>query len=567
MTKRVKNIIRIAVLFVLLLLPIFVALFTAVDLEYSLPKKIAYLMVVCLLLALPATFLKARVYFIVEGVLNFLFFPIDIASLYLNRQSCSTAFLQNIFHTDWHEAVELVASMWPIALAIVLLWVLYFLLAARVENTMLLPKKVRRIVYIGIPIAFLAGLIAMMIHLKRVHSERSVASTIVDAVGLVEMKLYKIYPYNLYLETVDIIRDTYRQRQFQKEVSSFSFGITNHKLQTTNCQSPTTNYTPPITIFVIGEALRYDHWSLHGYARETTPLLEQCSNIISFDSAFSQANLTGYSVPLMLTRATADNAELAFREKSVLEAFQEAGYKAGFITKQIPSMLVERIMQCSDKSYFNAKGIDVEGNYDEEMIPILNEFIRDSVQFAILHSLGCHFRYELRYPAEFARFQPTFGTAFSYSLITEENKEPLVNAYDNAILYTDYFLSSVIHYLDSLDCPAVMLFMADHGESFWDDERKLSLHGSYRISEYEYHVPLVVWYSDEYAAQQPKKVQAMKQNKTTPVSSDVVFYSLLDLAGINDIVDSTRSICSPDLQPQDSFYVHTGSGAVELMTP
>lgn len=556
MSKRVKNIIRIAILFVLLLLPIFVALFTAIDLEYSLLKKLAYLVVVCLLLALPATFLKARVYFIVEGVLNFLFFPIDIASLYLNRQSCSTAFLQNIFHTDLHEALELVASMWPFALVVVLLWVLYFVLAARVENKMLLPKKVRRAVYIGLPIACVAGIIAMMIHLKRIHPERSVCNMTLDAVGLVEMKLYKIYPYNLYLETYDIIHNTYRQRQFQKEVTNFQFGISTQK-----------GGDETIYVFVIGEASRYDHWSLHGYSRETTPLLAQCANIISFDSAFSQANLTGYSVPLILTRATADNAELAFQEKSIPEAFQEAGYKVGVITKQIPSMLVERIMQCSDKAYFNAKGIDVEGNYDEQMIPILADYIRDSIQFAVLHSLGCHFRYELRYPAEFARFQPTFGTAFSYSLISEENKELLVNAYDNAILYTDYFLGNLIHYLDSLDRPAVMLFMSDHGESFWDDERKLSLHGSYQISQYEYHVPLVVWYSDEYAAQQPQKVQAMKQNKTTPVSSDVVFYSLLDLAGIEDIVDSTRSICSPDLQPQDSFYVHTGSGAVELMTP
>ena len=551
MSKRVKNIIRIAILFVLLLLPIFVALFTAIDLEYSLLKKLAYLIVVCLLLALPATFLKARVYFIVEGVLNFLFFPIDIASLYLNRQSCSTAFLQNIFHTDWHEALELVASMWPFALVVVLLWVLYFVLAARVENKMLLPKKVRRAVYIGLPIACVAGIIAMMIHLKRIHPERSVGSMTLDAVGLVEMKLYKIYPYNLYLETYDIINNTYRQRQFQKEVTNFQFGISTQK-----------GGDETIYVFVIGEASRYDHWSLHGYNRETTPLLAQCANIVSFDSAFSQANLTGYSVPLILTRATADNAELAFQEKSIPEAFQEAGYKVGVITKQIPSMLVERIMQNCDKSYFNAKGIDVEGNYDEEMIPLLGDYIRDSIQFAVLHSLACHFRYEMRYPAEFARFQPTFGTAFSYSLISEENKELLVNAYDNAILYTDYFLGNLIHYLDSLDCPAVMLFMSDHGESFWDDERKLSLHGSYQISEYEYHVPLVVWYSDEYAAQQPQKVQAMKQNKTTPVSSDVVFYSLLDLAGIEDIVDSTRSICSPALQPQETFWVTTGSGEV-----
>ena len=555
MSARTKNIIRISVLFVLLLLPIFFALFTAIDLEYSWLKKLAYLVVVVLLLAVPATFLKARVYFIVEGVLNFLFFPIDIASLYLNKQSCSTAFLQNIYHTDWHEAVELVASMWPLALGVVALWVLYFVLAARVKNQYLLPKLVRKIVLIAIPVLGVLGCLFMALFLMRLHSERSFKSTIDDAAGLVWMKLYKIYPYNLYIETADIIRDTRRQRQLQQEVASFRFGI-----------QPQKGENETVYVFVIGEASRYDHWSLNGYSRETTPLLAQCTNLISFDSAFSQANLTGYSVPLILTRATADDAEIAFKEKSLPEAFQEAGYKVGYITKQIPSMLTERILTSCDKGYFYAKGIDVEGNYDEEMIPLLCDYIRDSVQFVVLHSLGCHFRYELRYSEQFARFQPTFGKAFSYSLVSEENKEQLVNAYDNAILYTDYFLSQLIHALDSLNRPAVVVFMSDHGESFWDDERKLSLHGSYQISEYEYHVPLLVWYSDEYAAAKSDKVAAMRQNKTTTVSSDVVFYSLLDLAGIEDIVDSTRSICSPALQPQDTIWVTTGSGAVEKMS-
>ena len=554
MTDKTRNIIRKTVLFGLLLLPIVCALYMAIDLEYSLLKKIAYLGVVVVLLALPALFLKARTYFIIEGVFNFLFFPIDIASLYLNGQSTSTAFLMNIFHTDWHEAVELVLSVWPFALCVVGLWVLYFVLACRVENRYLVKPLVRKITLVAVPVLCAVGLLTMSLFLMRLHSERTFKSTLDDATGLVLMKFYKIYPYNLYLETADIIRDARNQRQLQKQVASFRFGIT-----------PAQHNDEAVYIFVIGEAARYDHLSINGYGRETTPLLAQYTNLISFDSAFSQANLTGYSVPLILTRATADNSELAYREKSLPEAFQEAGYKTGFISKQIPSRLTERIMNACDASYLYYKGIDVEGNYDIDMVSKLKEYIADSLQCVILHSLGCHFRYELRYPAEFSRFQPTFGKAFSYSLISEENKEQLVNAYDNAILYTDYFLSELIHYLDSLNRPAVMLYMADHGESFWDDERKLSLHGSYQVSEYEYHVPLLVWYSDEYAAAHPDKTQVMRSNRFTPVTSDVVFYSLLDMADIEEVVDSTRSICSPALMVYDSVYVLTGSGDKELI--
>ena len=394
----------------------------------------------------------------------------------------------------------------------------------------------------------------MSVFIKQIHKERSLGNTLYDAVGLVWMKLYKIYPYNIYIETADIIRLTHRQHLLQKEVIDFNFGINSQKIEDS-----------AIYVLVLGETARYDHFGINGYARNTSPLLAEQSNFISYDSAFSQANLTSFSIPLILTRATANNPDLAYKEKSLPEAFQEAGYHAAFISKQIPSELTDRIMHACDYSFFYAKGIDVVNNYDEDMISKMAEWDNDSLQLYVLHSLGNHFRYELRYPQNFAAFQPTFGTTFSYSLIKEENKEKLINAYDNAILYTDYFLSELIRYMDSLDRPAVMMYMSDHGESFWDDERKLSLHGSYEISEYEYHVPFFVWYSDEYMELYPEKVQAIQQNKTTPVSSNVVFYSLLDLAGIDDIVDYTQSICSPSLVPVDTIWVFTGSGAVEAM--
>ena len=554
MSYRAKQILCIAILFVLLLSPIIYAFFTAIDLEYSWFKRIAYLAIVILLLLLPATFLKARTYFIIEGIFNYFFFPIEIASLYLNHQSASTAFLENILHTDIHESLELLLSMWPLCLVVVALWVIYFVITSLTENQYLLRPVWRHIVLIGIPVTVVAGVFAMIFFLMQVHNERSARDTISDAVGLVWMKLYKIYPYNLYVESWDIICAVQRQQRLQKLVKDFSFDINPHP-----------NNTPALYVLVIGETARFDNFGINGYKRNTTPNLSCETNLISYDSAFSQANLTSFSVPLILTRATAANSEIAYCEKSLPEAFQEACYRASFITKQMPSGLIQRIMSACDDSYFYAKGIDVADNYDEEMIGKMAEMKKDSLQFFVLHSLGCHFRYELRYPASFAHFQPTFGHSFSYSMISEENKDLLINAYDNAILYTDYFLSEIIHYLDSLNIPSVMLYMSDHGESFWDDERKLSLHGSYKISEYEYHVPLLVWYSDEYKTRYPEKVQAMWKNKTTPVSSDVVFYSMLDLAGIEAVVDSTRSICSPYLVPIDSVRVFDGTGAVQTL--
>ena len=555
MKSKVLNIVGICVLFTLLLLPIFYSLCVAVDLEYSILKKVAYLWVVLLLLILPALFLKARAYFLIQGIFNFLFFPIDIASLYLNKQSTSSAFLQNILRTDIGEATELLVSLWPLCIVLGVLYVLYFVLAFKVENQYLVPKKLRKVILISAVLAVVTGVTVFTIYGKTRHKNRSILNEMSNAVQFCYIKLYKIYPYNLYLGLADIVSKQNYQKKLEEQVSTFSFGI-----------KPQVNDDNPLYILVIGEAARYDHLSLNGYERNTTPLLQVRKNLISYDSAYAQANLTSYSLPLIITRATADDADRAYREKSIVEAFQEAGYYSGYLNKQLSSALETRIVKVSDYAYQSNKEVDVENNYDIDLVAKLQECVSDTSQFFVLHTMGSHFRYEYRYPAEFEQFTPVMGKSFSYLGISEENKSEFINAYDNTILYLDYFLNELIEYVDGLNRSAVVVYISDHGESFWDDDKKLSLHGSYEISKYEFHVPMLVWYSDEYQLNNSQKVENIKQNKAKTISSDAIFYSMLDIAGIKEVTDSTKSIGSEYLQPIDSVWVFNGQGKTKQVS-
>lgn len=555
MKSKVLNMVGICVLFTLLLLPIFYSLCVAVDLEYSLLKKVAYIWVVLLLLLLPALFLKARAYFLIQGIFNFLFFPIDIASLYLNKQSTSSAFLQNILRTDIGEATELLVSLWPLCIVLGVLYVLYFVLAFKVENQYLVPKKLRKVILISAVLAVVTGVTVFTIYGKTRHKNRSILNEMSNAVQFCYIKLYKIYPYNLYLGLADIVSKQNYQKKLEEQVSTFSFGI-----------KPQVNDDNPLYILVIGEAARYDHLSLNGYERNTTPLLQVRKNLISYDSAYAQANLTSYSLPLIITRATADDADRAYREKSIVEAFQEAGYYSGYLNKQLSYAIETRIVKVSDYAYQSNKEVDVENNYDIDLVAKLQECVSDTSQFFVLHTMGSHFRYEYRYPAEFEQFTPVMGKSFSYLGISEENKSEFINAYDNTILYLDYFLNELIEYVDGLNRSAVVVYISDHGESFWDDDKKLSLHGSYEISKYEFHVPMLVWYSDEYQLNNSQKVENIKQNKAKTISSDAIFYSMLDIAGIKEVTDSTKSIGSEYLQPIDSVWVFNGQGKTKQVS-
>lgn len=551
-----KEIIRWAVLFGLLMIPVIYALFRAVELDYSWLKKMAYLGVTVVLLLLPALFLKARTYFVLEGIFNFLFFPIDIVSLYLNHQSVSAPFLQNIFHTNVKEAAELITALWPLVMVVILLWILYFLLAFSVNNEYIFGSGARMWLIAVVTVFFIAGVTTMTVFLKRIHPELPLVNAIREAVGLVEVKMNKIYPYNLYIHSTHLLKRHLRVKRLKERVSQFTFGI-----------RPVAKHSPEIYVLVIGEASRYDHWSINGYERHTTPLLERTANILSFERVYTEANQTEFAVPILLTRATASCYEPAFTEKSIPEAFQEAGIWSGYISKQVSSDFTERIRQSCDYSYFYPFNFDTDGNFDASMIDQVRVSVFDTTQFYLLHSLGSHFRYEHRYPDDFGIFEPVLGKSASYSLVAEENKTLLVNAYDNSILYTDFFLHQLIQYIDSLNRPATVVYISDHGESFWDDDRKLSLHGSYQVSEAEYHVPMIVWFSDEYAALYPDKVVAMKKNTSKTVSSEVLMYSVLDLAGIGFAADSAFSICSSSLLSSDTLWVHTGAGRVEPLIP
>lgn len=71
------------------------------------------------------------------------------------------------------------------------------------------------------------------------------------------------------------------------------------------------------------------------------------------------------------------------------------------------------------------------------MIPLLRHYI-DSLPdnlFVVMHTYGSHFNYKERYPKEFVHFTPDDATE-----VEVKNRNQLINAYDNSIRYTDYFL-------------------------------------------------------------------------------------------------------------------------------
>ncbi|HEY9051996.1 MAG TPA: sulfatase-like hydrolase/transferase, partial [Gammaproteobacteria bacterium] len=110
-----------------------------------------------------------------------------------------------------------------------------------------------------------------------------------------------------------------------------------------------------------------------------------------------------------------------------------------------------------------------------------------------------------------------------------------INAYDNTILYSDYFLSKVIEFLKarSEQFNTAMIYMSDHGESL--GENGIYLHGlPYMIApEQQTHVPFIVWLSDNTIKQKHIDATCLRKNNQQPYSHDNLLHSALGLMDVS----------------------------------
>ena len=310
---------------------------------------------------------------------------------------------------------------------------------------------------------------------------------------------------------------------------------------------------PEVYVMVVGETARAHNFSLYGYPRDTNPLLSKTQGIKAFSNVTTQSNTTHKSVPMLLSAASAEDFERLFHEKGILAAFKEAGFHTVFISNQLPNhSFIDFLGEQADEHYFLKKEDALQGNhYDEDLLQKLDEILpkadasssahyRYRKLFVVLHSYGSHFNYQERYPRSFAYFKPD-----SRSEAKPENRRDLLNAYDNTIRYTDYILHGIIERLQKwegvqtktdgvYDQPtSAMLYTSDHGENIFDDDRHLFLHAAPKASDYELHVPFIIWTSEGFSKQYPDILKALGENRTKQVQSSLsAFHTMLGIGGI-----------------------------------
>jgi lipid A ethanolaminephosphotransferase len=290
---------------------------------------------------------------------------------------------------------------------------------------------------------------------------------------------------------------------------------------------------PRLLVIVVGETVRAQNWGLNGYARNTTPQLAR-RDVVNFSDVTACGSSTEVSLPCMFSdigRANYDRDTIR-RSDSLLHVLHRAGIATAWLDNQAgckgvcTGLPFTSLADAKDPQLCNA-----ERCLDEILVDRLPAALRTGVdQVIVLHQLGNHGpRYFARYPSRFRAFTPTCDTG----QLGDCTRQQIVNSYDNAILYTDHVLATLIDRLERDPTrDSAMIYVSDHGESL--GEGSIYLHGMpYPIAPpTQLRVPMTVWLSPGLARSRGLDVQCLRARASGPVSHDNLFSSVLGLLDI-----------------------------------
>lgn len=274
-----------------------------------------------------------------------------------------------------------------------------------------------------------------------------------------------------------------------------------------------------VCVLIIGESARRDHFSLYGYERETNPLLKN-DNVTTF-VAKSAATYTTEGVKALLSPNSSDKLY-----EILPNYLHRTGVDVVWRSNNWgePPVHIEKYYTVKDIKQQNPHADD---RYDEILLEGLENDINTNSkekQLIVLHTNTSHGpTYYQKYPAKFETFKPVCTTVE----MSKSNREELINAYDNTILYTDYLIHQVIDKLKGIaDIRSCVLYVSDHGESL--GENNLYMHGvpMMMAPAEQIEIPFIVWTSDS----------TLKTKTQEEVGQYHVFHSVLYFLGIESPV-------------------------------
>lgn len=309
---------------------------------------------------------------------------------------------------------------------------------------------------------------------------------------------------------------------------------------------------PATLVLVIGESTNRQRMSLYGYSRQTSPQLEALRPELDvFDQVVSPRPYTIEVLQQMLTFADEEHPDLYLTTPSLVSVMKQAGYKTFWVTNQQTmtqrnTMLTTFSKQADEQVYLNNnRDQNSTSQFDEDVIKPFGQILTDQAprKFIVVHLLGTHMNYRYRYPKDFAHFQDRSQVPDYLS----DRKLRKYNDYDNAVLYNDYVVSSLIGRFKQSNPNGFLMYLSDHGESVYDPIAPTVLGRSEAApTRPMYTVPFLIWRSPSWKEGASQDLSGALHREYT---TSHFMHTWADLAGLRfDQFEPWKSIVNPQYQ-------------------
>lgn len=267
-------------------------------------------------------------------------------------------------------------------------------------------------------------------------------------------------------------------------------------------------------IVVIGESASRDYMHYYNstckYAN--TPWLENMRNNQDFfilDNGYSCFNTTIEVLKRALTECSQYNSIELNDSVSIIDVAKKVGYHTyWYSSSENHGSVIELIAKNCD--VFEVLPRNGGEKHDKALIEKLQNISPNESNIVFLHLLRSHDSYNCRYPAEWEKF----------------HDNTVESDYANSILYTDEILDEIYNYGKKNLNMDVMIYFSDHGENleYGHHPEKTSLD--------TFRIPMFIVLSPSYREKHPEKVNLLKEHKSYYYSNDMMFNTILGIAGI-----------------------------------
>lgn len=449
-----------------------------------------------------------RVYWLYFSV-GFLFLIsfLKTAFYYLYQSKITISAFYILFETTGSESSQFLATFFDIKLLFIsILFILFLLLAFKQIN--FLSKKEKDLLYLPKFNLLGTGIYLFLLLL------------IVGSIYVINWKL----KHNNILYIAKDAYITYKEAQ---------------ELFRTNLVKPTNDQLKNVTaieqpqtyVVIIGESTSSRNMGLYGYYRNTNPLLSEIKDeLLIFNDVIAPHTHTIPSLNKVLSLSNYESPDV-IHCGSIVQLANAAGFNTYWVSNQQPigihETLVTAISKATKEQFFTNALTNKQTEHDEKLLPFIEDVLnkKDPKKIIFVHLYGTHISYKFSYPPSFQKFKDTPITKFPSARSTEQ-----INHYDNAILYNDFIVRSIIDQVKKREENAYVVYFSDHGDEVFQDMDFVG-HNDYHGTKPMYEIPFIVWTSEKFKSSFPD-FDTLKTFQNRKYMLDDFVHSFSDLSQI-----------------------------------